>query len=134
MWRSDLSRRPRAGRDSACRSAERLRASQAYSATRSFVALVAGVSFDRGLLRPQVPGVESGQIAEPWDGRARQSNWQHLLQQGASGKGPRGADRRRSAARGFERFQQASERVGEAGAFGFAEAVQEPFLGRQVVR
>lgn len=59
----------------------------AYSATKSFVALVAGVAFDRGLLRPEEPVVESVQIAEFQHGCARQITWQQLLQQTSQWQG-----------------------------------------------
>jgi CubicO group peptidase (beta-lactamase class C family) len=59
----------------------------AYSATKSFVALVAGVAFDRGLLRPEQPVVESVDLVEFRRGRARQITWQHLLQQTSQWQG-----------------------------------------------
>lgn len=59
----------------------------AYSATKSFIALVAGVAFDGGLLRPEEPVVESVGLAEFQHGRARQITWQHLLQQTSQWRG-----------------------------------------------
>jgi CubicO group peptidase (beta-lactamase class C family) len=59
----------------------------AYSATKSFIALVAGVAYDRGLLRPDEPVVESIGLAEFQCGHARQITWQHLLQQTSQWKG-----------------------------------------------
>jgi CubicO group peptidase (beta-lactamase class C family) len=59
----------------------------AYSATKSFVAVVAGVAFDRGLLRPAEPVVESVDLVEFQRGPARGITWQHLLQQTSQWRG-----------------------------------------------
>ena len=59
----------------------------AFSATKSFVALVAGVAFDRGLLRPSQPVVEVLDLEELQHGPARQITWQHLLQQTSQWRG-----------------------------------------------
>ena len=53
----------------------------AFSATKSIVALVAGVAFDRGLLHPDRPVHESVDLAELAGPQARAITWQHLLQQ-----------------------------------------------------
>lgn len=59
----------------------------AYSATKSFIALVAGVAFDRGLLRPEEPVVESVALTEFERGLARRITWRHLLQQTSQWQG-----------------------------------------------
>jgi CubicO group peptidase (beta-lactamase class C family) len=58
-----------------------------YSATKSFIALVAGVAFDRGLLRPEQPVAEVVDLDELRHGAARSITWEHLLQQTSQWQG-----------------------------------------------
>lgn len=59
----------------------------AYSATKSFIALGAGVAFDRGLLRPEQPVVQAVDLEELRHGEARSITWEHLLQQTSQWQG-----------------------------------------------
>ena len=52
-----------------------------FSATKSFVSLVAGVAFDQGRLDPGQPVCEAVDLAEFTAGGAREITWEHLLQQ-----------------------------------------------------
>jgi CubicO group peptidase (beta-lactamase class C family) len=52
-----------------------------FSATKSFVSLVAGVAFDQDLLNPEQAVSEVIDCAELADGGARTITWEHLLQQ-----------------------------------------------------
>jgi len=59
----------------------------AFSATKSVVALIAGVAFDRGLLRPEEPVAETVDLEEFQHEDARKITWQHLLQQTSQWQG-----------------------------------------------
>lgn len=59
----------------------------AYSVTKSFVALVAGVAFDRGLLHPHQPVHDVLDLDEFAHGPARDITWEHLLQQTSQWQG-----------------------------------------------
>jgi CubicO group peptidase (beta-lactamase class C family) len=58
-----------------------------FSATKSFVSLVAGVAFDAGLLDPAQPVAEVVDLPEFADDGAREISWEHLLQQRSGWEG-----------------------------------------------
>lgn len=52
-----------------------------FSATKTFVSLVAGVAFDDGLLEPQRRVIDDVPLADLLSGRWSDVTWEHLLQQ-----------------------------------------------------
>jgi CubicO group peptidase (beta-lactamase class C family) len=58
-----------------------------FSATKSFLSLVAGVAFGEGLLDPAQPVSEVVDCPEFASGDARKITWEHLLQQRSGWEG-----------------------------------------------